>query len=93
MSVTRTWKVYGTYGHRQKASFGPSATYDWGSPGNIRKVALKNADVTGTNDYTIICITRNTAKECEQELDGQISDGFFENCAVGKVIEIPAEIL
>lgn len=93
MAVTKTWKVYGAYGHRQKASFGPSATYDWGSPGNIRKVALKNADVTGTNDYTIIQITRNTAEDCERELDGQISDGFFENCTVGKVIEIPTENL
>ena len=93
MAVTRAWKVYGAFGHRQKASFGSSATYDWGSSGNIRKITLKNADVTGTNDYTIIQITRNTAEDCERELDGQISDGFFENCVVGKVIEIPSENL
>lgn len=47
--------------------------------------------MTGTNEYTIIRITRNTAEECERELDGQISDGFFENCVVGKVIEVLEE--
>lgn len=91
MEVTRTWKVYGADGHRQKVSFTPSAAYDWSSEGDIRKVALENADMTGTNEYTIIRITRNTAEECERELDGQISDGFFENCVVGKVIEVLEE--
>ncbi len=91
MEVTRTWKVYGADGHRQKASFAPSAVYDWSAEGNARKVALENADMTGTNEYTIIRITRNTTDECERELDGQISDGFFENCVVGKVIEIPSK--
>lgn len=91
MEVTRTWRVYGADGHRQKASFAPSAVYDWSTEGNARKVALENADMTGTNEYTIIRITRNTTDECERELDGQISDGFFENCVVGKVIEIPSK--
>lgn len=91
MEVTRTWKVYGANGHRQRASFAPSATYDWSSEGDVRKVALENADMTGTNEYVIIRITRNTAEECERELDGQISDGFFENCVVGKVIEVLEE--
>lgn len=91
MEVTRTWRVYGADGHRQKASFAPSAVYDWSAEGNARKVALENADMTGTNEYTIIRITRNTTDECERELDGQISDGFFENCVVGKVIEIPSK--
>lgn len=91
MEVTRTWKVYGADGHRQKASFAPSAAHDWSSGGDVRKVALENADMTGTNECTIIRITRNTAEECERELDGQISDGFFESCVVGKVIEIPSK--
>ena len=91
MEVTRTWKVYGANGHRQRASFAPSATFDWSSEGDVRKVALENADMTGTNEYVIIRITRNTAEECERELDGQISDGFFENCVVGKVIEISSQ--
>lgn len=91
MEVTRTWKVYGADGHRQKASFAPSAAYDWSSEGDVRKVVLKNADMTGTNEYVIIRITRNTAEQCERELDGQISDGFFENCVVGKVIEVLEE--
>ena len=59
MEVTRVWKVYGANGHRQRASFAPSATYDWSSEGDVRKVALENADMTGTNEYVIIRITRN----------------------------------
>ena len=51
MEVTRVWKVYGANGHRQRASFAPSATYDWSSEGDVRKVALENADMTGTNEY------------------------------------------
>ena len=30
----------------------------------------------------------NTAEECEEELNGQIVDGLFENYKVGKIEEI-----
>lgn len=89
METTRNWKVFGKLGHRQRESFNPSVDYDFSSEKKgIRKVSLLNADKTGTNEYTIIRITRNTAEECEAELEGQLSDGVFENCAIGAVIEI-----
>ncbi|MBD5554869.1 MAG: hypothetical protein HDQ95_05845 [Roseburia sp.] len=88
MAVTRAWKVYGAEGHRQRESFNPSYTYDWTDGDNVRKIEVENSDKTGTNDYSIIRITRNTAEECERELDGQISDGIFENSRVGEVVEI-----
>jgi hypothetical protein len=88
---TRQWKVYGRDGHRQKISFEPSVVYDWSKDGITRIVELVNSDKSGTNEYTIIRITRNTEELCRAELDGQISDGVFENVAVGKVEEMSEE--
>lgn len=86
--VTRAWKVYGAYGHRQRESFFKSQTDDWTKGEDVRKLEIENSDKTGTNEYTIIRITRNTAEECEEMLNGQISDGVFENSRTGKVVEI-----
>lgn len=36
----------------------------------------------------MITITRDTAELCAKELDGQITDGIFENSATGNVVEI-----
>lgn len=85
--VTRTWKVYGVDGHRQRESFNSSYRYDFTEGDNIRVIEVFNSDKTGTNDYTIIRITRNSYDECQQELSGQISDGIFENSRVGEIIE------
>jgi len=86
--ITKTYKVYGLFGHRQKMSFNSSQKYDWSKDGKARIVEIENADKTGTNDYSVVRITRNTAEECLAELNGQISDGFFENCRVGEIEEI-----
>lgn len=86
--VTRAWKVYGAEGHRQAESFLKSMKMDFSEDDDIRILEIINSDRTGTNEYTIIKITRNTAEECEEELDGQISDGIFENCRVGLCEEI-----
>lgn len=89
MAATKKWKIYGLEGHRQKESFNKSYQYDF-SDGEIgiRIINIKNADETKTNEYSIIEITRETEKECIEELDGQISDGIFENCRVGHIEEI-----
>lgn len=90
---TRAWRVYGREGHRQRESFSESYTYDFSDEHNgTRIISVLNSDKTGSNDFTIIQITRNTREECAQELDGQLSDGIFENSNVGKVEEIdPAD--
>ena len=88
MAVTRAWKVYGIDGHRQRESFHPSSRDNFSIGDDIRILEVDNADITETNDYTVIRITRNTAIECEQELIGQITDGVFENCRVGRWEEI-----
>lgn len=95
MAITKIWKVYGAEGHRQRMSFGESVKYDWtGCNEYIKGTRIFeaiNADKTGTNDYTIIKITRDTVEECEATLEGQISDGYFENSRTGKVVEITEE--
>lgn len=85
---TRTWKIYGKDGHRQKESFNESQKYDFTEGNNIRIIEIENSDKTGTNEYTIMKITRNTAEECEKEMLGQVSDGIFENVRVGKIEEV-----
>ena len=89
--VTRTWKIYGMEGHRQKESFNSSKTYDFSRDGVTRIVEVENSDKTGTNEYTILRITRDTAEDCENELWGQIDDGIFENCRTGRIEEVVEE--
>ena len=93
-SYIKSWKVYGTPGHRQRESFFDSSWYE-GSKFNaeknsydVRRVNVLNSDVTGTNDYTIVQITRNTREECIDEFNGQLSDGIFENSRYGEIEEI-----
>lgn len=82
-AVSRTWKVYGAYGHRQRESFSPSYVNDFSEGEKVRIIKVDNSDVTGTNEYTIVTITCNTAEDCEKEFLGQLDDGIFENSAVG----------
>lgn len=86
--ITRTWKVYGADGHRQKESFNRSSRHDFSGEHGTRIIEIRNADVTGTNEYSILRITRDTAEECQQEMEGQISDGIFENVRVGIIEEV-----
>ena len=89
MAVTRTWKVYGNDGHRQRMSFSESVHWDWSDDREGTRIfEADNFDKTGTNEYTIVRITRDTAELCDEEMEGQITDGYFENVTVGKVVEI-----
>lgn len=88
MAITRSWKVYGIDGHRQRESFSESYTYDFSKPNDTRIIEVLNSDKTGTNDYSLVKITRNTYDECFEELSGQLSDGIFENSRTGKIEEI-----
>lgn len=86
--ITRTWKVYGAEGHRQKESFNQSHKHDFSEDGKTRIIEVLNSDKTGSNYYSIIRITRDTVEECEKELNGQLTDGIFENYRIGKVEEV-----
>lgn len=91
--ITKTYKVFGMDGHRQKVSFSDSVSYDFSIGKDIRIIELINSDITGTNDFSVIRITRNTAAECDAELNGQLSDGIFENCRTGRIEEISNHIV
>lgn len=86
--MTKTWKVYGADGHRQRESFCKSYKYDFTEGGNERIIEVLCSDKTNTNDYVIVNITRPTRAECIREFEGQLSDGIFENSRVGKIEEI-----
>ena len=61
MAVTRTWKVFGAEGHRQRESFCPSYKRDFSDESiGIRTLEVENSDKTGTNEYTIVRIKRNS---------------------------------
>lgn len=83
-------KMYGRYDnitnsyHHIKESFSPSQFYNFSKDNDARIINVFNSDLTNTNDYSIISITRNSKEECHQELIGQWYDGIFENSIVGK---------
>ena len=84
--ATMAWKVFGAEGHRQKESFNSSYKYDFTSERDgVRIIEVENSDITGTNEYTIIRVTRDTEDNCWKELSGQLSDGIFENCRTGRI--------
>lgn len=86
--VTKMYKIYGAEGHRQGESFNNSQRYDFSKNGKTRILEIFNQDKTGTNDYSILKITCDTLSEVESELDGQLSDGIFENFRVGRIDEV-----
>lgn len=81
--MTKTYKING-----KGIGTGESVKYNWTEGENTRIVEVKRADQTGDNNSVIVKITRNTAEECEAELNGQISDGLFENEKVEKITEV-----
>ena len=83
---TMIWRVYGKEGHRQRESFHKSFVWDFSNEKvGTRILIVRNADITGTNDYSEIEIWRDTKELCEAEFLGQLSDGIFENSNVGEI--------
>jgi len=94
MPVTKEWKVYGLEGKSQENSFMDSVKWDWSDKKQgVRIFEADCFDKTGTHDYVVIRITRNTERECDEELAGQISDGFFENSLCGTIAEVKTKDL
>lgn len=62
--ITKSWKIYGIFDgktrHHQRESFNDSYKYDFSKNDDVRVIEVLNSDKTGTNDYTILKITRNT---------------------------------
>lgn len=82
--TTIKWRLYGADGHRMKDSFGDSETYDFSDDHETRIIKVARKDVLNTNEYIEVTITANTAIDCIRELSGQVSDGLWENCRIGR---------
>lgn len=79
-SVTRTWKIWSDLYAYVKEKNG--LHYDWSNETQgIRIVDVQPIEGNGTGEcgWLVVKITRNTAEECGRELEGQLSDGLFEN--------------
>lgn len=83
--TTKKYRVFGANGHRQRVSFGTSFKDDFSTTDTVRIIEVLNNDITGTNDYTIVIITRDIEQECDREMRGQLSDGIFENSRTGNI--------
>lgn len=88
MAISRLWRVYGADGHRQRESFYKSYRYDFSTVSKTRIIEVFNYDRIGTHKYSLVKITRDTAEECLEELNGQLLDGIFENSRFGRVEEV-----
>lgn len=84
-NMIKMYKVNGATGHRQRESFYPSYKFE-----DFRKIktTVINADITGTNNYSIVIFEADTKEKIEEALNGQLYDGIFENSNFGEVIEI-----
>lgn len=83
-------RVYGDDGHRQKISFLKSSFYDWSEKGkSLRKLSVINSDLLGNdNQFSLIIADRDTREDCAIEINGQLSDGAFENAKKGRIEKI-----
>jgi hypothetical protein len=82
------WRVYGNPGQQQMETYDESFRYDFSEPGDTRIIEVDNYDITGTHEYAVVRIIRNTYEECYAEFSGQITDGIFEEYYVGHTEEI-----
>lgn len=76
--------IFGADGHRQRESFNKS----WSFETERAAVEIFNSDRTGSNLYTLIQITAEDFEACRREMEGQITDGVFENSRTGEIKEI-----
>lgn len=79
-----TFRVCGTEGHRQRASFGKS--FEFSTFDGSAHIECVCEDRTFTNRYVDVIITSDSFRSCAIELNAQLSDGIFESCKVGKII-------
>ena len=88
--VRVTFRVFGKDGHRHRASFGDS--FEFGTLGGSAHSECVCEDRTLTNHFVDVKVTADSFKRCACELNSQLSDGIFENCAVGKISIIGIEV-
>lgn len=86
------FKIYGAAGHRQRESFSKSSAIKK-PDGNF--LFCLNSDLTGTNEYSVLIMTHEKSVSdtvVYDDLEGQLSDGIFENSRTGLVMRIPISV-
>ncbi len=74
--VTKAWKFKTP--SLSKKEF--STFWDWSNKQDgVRIMEVFCADLTGNSSNIVVRITRDTEEDVYDELDGQITDGYFEN--------------
>lgn len=83
--VIRRFRIYGENGRTQRASLGKSSTfYPWD---DFTKCMILCSDRTGTKKYAEFIVS-GPEWYIVHELEGQLSDGIFDNCGYGKITEV-----
>ena len=85
--IRKEWKVYGVNGHRQRESFSNSYSFKTLDGAFIE---VRNADMTGTHDYSLVIISAENEKICDEVFEAQLTDGIFENSRTGKIEVVSA---
>ena len=75
------YRVYGRDGHTLCASFNLSTCMR----SNNVIISFNCFDCTGTHDYVDVVLLYHNDDEARKEFYAQISNGFFENCNIGKI--------
>ena len=86
-------KIYGLEGHRQAESFCKSWAIEgnrlWNNPNNeVEFFGCLCSDYTHTNEFVVFFAKCNSIDAYERLLDGQLSEGTFENQRVGKMQDV-----
>lgn len=76
MAVTKSWKIYGMDGHRQRESFNKSCKYDFSENGKVRMLEVKNSDKTGTNEYSINTVSFLSPVTRKKNVPQSLKDSF-----------------
>lgn len=82
--VRVTFRVFGKDGHRQRASFGES--FEFSTVDGSTHIECICEDRTLTNRFVEVLITADSFRRCADEFNAQLSDGIFEQCAVGEIL-------
>lgn len=80
----RTYRVYGSCGHRNRVSFFESFEFvDYEGIAYI----VRCADKTGTHEYVEVQIYASDEYQCDSSILAQDSDGIFEDSNTGDIID------
>ena len=76
--ITRFYRI----NFLEKADLKSSYKQNLAEDGQTKLIEVQNSDLTGTNDYSLVKITCDTAEECDLTMQSLVYDGKFNGYAV-----------